>query len=193
MFEPLMFRSRLEMSKNLCKHTPIMGGCPSVKGNNALNVEQASTWDRGKAAYIAFTLLTLLIIAVLVDISLYQQKSEIKNLANLVSFACRPFSSNQTFTIDVAVNLTDNMDQDEAIMVAFEVYERIIRFYASIPASFSTTAYVSADGSWLVKFDMAYPISSYCAQRLHLRTRVIRERFVANINPFVRTVEYGLV
>jgi len=161
-----------------------------MKGNTALDVGQAPTLNRGRAVFIAFAVLTLLIVSALVSISLHEQKSTKNNLANLISFTCRPSSSNQTFTINVGVNLTDNMNQDEAIVVAFKVYERSISMPVNPTASFSLTAHECADGIWLVEFNMAYTISSYCAQRRHVFTRILREIFVATINPFLRTVVY---
>jgi len=161
-----------------------------MKSNGALNVRQAPTWNKGKAVFIAFALLTLLIISALVDISLHQQTPATKNL---VSFTCHTSPGNQTFTIDVDVNLTDNMDQDEAIRVAVKVYAKSIPLYANPPASFSTTTLEGADGIWLVEFDTAYTFSSYCAQNIHVMTRILRERFVAIINPFAHTVMYTIM
>jgi len=165
-----------------------------VKGDNALNVGQAQARYRGKTGFVAFALLiTLLIVSVLVGISLHRQEPPTDNLANLVSFTCRPSLGNQTFTVDVAVNLTDNMDQDEAIRVAIKVYEGYTGSNARLPASYSWAVYMSEDGTWIVEFDNTYTITkSYCAPR-GPRTRLLHVIFEVTINPFARTVVYRLV
>jgi len=164
-----------------------------VKGSNTSNLEQAQAWYRGKTGFIVFALLALLIVSVLVDISLYQQKPPTDNLANRVSFTCRPSLGNQTFTVDVEVNLTDNMDQDEAIRVAIKVYERYTGSNARLPASYSWAVYMREDGTWTVEFDTTYTITkSYCAPR-GPRTRLLHVIFEVTINPFARTVVYWLL
>jgi len=162
-----------------------------VKGNDDIKDGRALPSNRRRGFFIAFALLALLFIFVIVDTYLYQQNQPTNNPADLVSFVCRSSSSNQTFTIDVDVNLTDNMNQDEAIRVALEAYVRSVSLHVNPSASFSATTLECVNGIWLVEFDMAYPISSYCAQRLHVMTRVKREKFLALINPFVHTVEYA--
>jgi len=162
-----------------------------VKGNDDIKARLPLPSNRRRGFLIAFALLALLFISVIVDNYLYQQNQRANNPADLVSFVCRSSSSNQTFTIDADVNLTDNMDQDEAILVALKVFVRSVPLQVNPSASFSATTLECTDGIWLVEFDMAYPISSYCAQGLHVRTWIKREKFVAAINPFVHTVVYA--
>jgi len=170
-----------------------------VKGDNALNIRQALARYRSKTGFIAFALLTtLLTVSVLVGVSLYSQKPPTNNLANPVSFTCYPSSSNQTFTIEIEANLTDGMDQDEALRVATRVFERNIHSHQRSPTSCSSTAFVRTDGIWIVEFDTVYTSTSYCTSYRdayycacrHLGTRFIHEYFEVIINPFVQTVVY---
>lgn len=161
-----------------------------MKGDEYLKADLTLASNKRKGFFIAFALLALLLIFILVDSSLYQQNQTSDNPANLVSFLCHSSSSNQTFTINVDVDLTDNMDQDEAIKVAFKVLEqsRGLRATSSASAYFSWAAHMNDDGTWVVKFYLFSSVTkSYCARRM---TYIYSEKFVVVINPSSRTVVY---
>jgi len=182
--------SELEMYKLLC-NTSHVRSVPLLKGNDAEKDGHARAWYRRKIGFIVFALLiTLLLGSVFVGISLYHQNLPPNNLA---SFTCRLSSSNQTFTIDVEVDLIDGMDKDEAIKTATKVFDKISQISTqSSPTTFSSTAYVHEDGSWTVEFDVVYmDTSNFIPGHSGLNTRVSHVKLEMVINPFDQTVVYS--
>lgn len=165
-----------------------------MKDNDDENVEQTPPWYKRKTGFIALSLLAILVIvSILVGVSLYHQKPPTDGATNLVSFTCCLTSSNKTFTVAAEVNLTDGMDQDEAIKVATKVFEKEAHSISEAPISFSQTASVSENGVWMISLYRVYTSTGYFEPgHSGLNTRIVRERFEATINPFDCTVVYRL-
>jgi hypothetical protein len=155
---------------------------------------EAKAWYQGKTVFIAFALLTTLtVVSVLVDIFLYRHTPSVNNQANFVVFTCYIFPSNQTFTLDVEVNLGDGIDQDEAIRVATKAHAYVVNMSQKARSnifprlvSSSSTAYVHENGIWRVKLEMAYTRDYYCNRAWFSSMRL--EEFEATIDPTVHTV-----
>ena len=136
------------------------------------NVGKMHPWYRGKKGFILFTVaITLLTFPIVIGVSSYFQKPETNKPT---SFTCRYNSSNQTFAVSAEIDLTDGMNQDEAVKVATEVFK------ASVGAQYQLrTASANEQGMWTVEFDWGYPGES------------LGHWFEAIINPFDRTAAYN--
>ena len=143
-------------------------------------------WSRRKIGLVVAVILLFLVISALVSISLFRQLSQPNDssadnsssannsLTNTpVIFTVRSNSSGQTFTIIVQINLTDGMDQDEAVIVATKV------FNATMTAQYAVRS-VSVDDQfvWTVEFRWGY------------QGEPLGHWFRAVINPIDRTVVY---
>lgn len=135
-------------------------------------------------------LLGLIFASVIVGVSFYRLPSRTDELARIVSFTCSRYMGNGTFAVDVVANLSDGMDQDEALRVAARVLERVVErgTYTRPPEAYSLSAYVHDAGIWTVELDVAYTNAYYC--RRFLFARIIHERFAVHINPIERTAVY---
>lgn len=110
-----------------------------------------------------------------------------------VIFTCHLSSGDQTFTIDVDVNPTDGMDQDEAIRVNTKVFEKVSPSdKLGTPQSFKIRVCANEDGVWTVEFDVAYEkiriLKSDAVTRTHLI--ILAMRIKVAINPLDQTVIY---
>lgn len=162
----------------------------SVRGNRALNVGQARAWYRRKTKFIAFGLLsTIVALSVLVSIPLYHQKPTTNSLASLVNFTCSS-SSNQTFIVDVEVNLTDGMNQDEAISVVAKAYEGARGYSVRLATRSISGAYIGENGFWTVEFHITYTRRKYYFGSC-FGISVLHEHFYATVNPIHHTVLYS--
>lgn len=151
--------------------------------------DRVMAWCRGKTGLIAFAL-CIAFVLVLVGISLSNQASPKNNLA---SFDCR-FSSS-TFSIEVKVELSDGMDQDEATSVAVSALKEVLVVNSKERiGSFGSSADLDSDGLWAVKLKLTHTITSW--QPGHwgsIPTAVTSRSFEAIIDPINRTVECSFV
>jgi regulatory protein YycI of two-component signal transduction system YycFG len=156
------------------------------------NTDEAETmphkmgWSKRKIIFVVAVILVFLVVSALAGISLHQQlpqpnDSSTNNqpLANdslpitPVLFTVHLNSSGQVFTTAVKINLTDGMDQDEAVEVATDV------FNATINAQYSVKSVsMDKDSVWTVEFRWGY------------QGEPLGHWFKAVINPIDRTVVY---
>lgn len=141
---------------------------------------------------IAFAL-CIAIILVFVGISFVNQAS-VKN--NLESFSCR-FSSGSTFLIDVEVELSDGMDQGEAINVATCALNRIqVVDSKEQIGTIETSADVDRDGVWTVKLKCMHIIDGNwmrSAEHVPVGTMTTLRSYEVIIDPINRTVEDSML
>lgn len=166
-----------------------------MRGGNVHESRHVLTWLRGSAFFITFGLLSLFIVVALLEISLQQQNALTNNSVSIVNFVVRKVTGNQTFTVGVGVNLSDGMDEDEAVKVATKVYERsnmYERQLGQLPPDYITlsTTHMSEDGTWKVEFHMVSLTAFYCSRNF-MYSRIQREYFWAVINPSNNAVEYA--
>jgi len=153
--------------------------------------ERIAAWCRGRTGLIALTLCVAFIL-VFVGISLINQAS-LKN--NLESFDCRHSSSSQAFSIEVEVELSDGMDQDEAVSTAVSAMEKVLFANPEMQIGiFGMSADLDRDGLWLVKLKLAQTITTwYPGHWGVMGSMVIWNFFEAIIDPINRTVVYSFV
>jgi len=112
--------------------------------------EHARAWYRGSKRLIAFSLCTAFVF-VFVGVSLVNQASP---KINLTSFNCCLFSGNQTFSINVEVELSNGMDQNEAINVATNALNKILVINLNEQIeSFGSSANLDPGGVWTVRLN----------------------------------------
>lgn len=138
-------------------------------------VQQA--WYRGKIGFsLAVSLITVIFLSIIVGVSSPRQKTLTEGTTNnslrTVNFTCSCYFLNNTFTVAVEVNLTDGMNQDEAIKVANKVFEVTIG-QAGQPHQFRSAS-VDEDGIWTIELTWNFG-----------------HWFEAVINPFNKTVVYN--
>jgi len=161
------------------------------EGDFALSNWQAWISSKAKTRRVMLPLLGLIFASVIVGVSFYRQPSRTDELARIVSFTCSRYMGNGTFAVDVVANLSDGMDQDEALRVAAKILERVVlkqEMYTRPPEAYSLSAYVHDAGIWTVELDVSYANAYYC--RRFLFARIVHERFEVHINPIERTAVY---
>lgn len=149
---------------------------------------RVSAWCRRKARLIALTLCVALVL-VFVSVSFSNQALP---KSNLVSFDCHISSSGQTFSIEVEVELSDGMDQEEATSVAIIAFkEKVVGEFSPEEhlLSLGSNAILGSDGLWTVK--LKYTHMRYGLPPTHDKPTIVetQESFEAIINPINRTVE----
>lgn len=125
--------------------------------NGAQRSEQRRIWYKSRIGFVVFTvLIALIIMSVFAGASLYSQQNQAND--NLVCFVCQSSRSNQSFTITADVNLTDNMDQNEAIKIAAKLFAKIIEplLARGYKLEYLNTHVSLEDEIWTVKLDYAY-------------------------------------
>jgi len=152
--------------------------------------ERATAWCKGKTGLIVFSL-CIAFICVFVGISLSNQASP-KN--NLESFNCRFSSGNMTFSIEVEVDLSDGMDQGEAVNVATCALNRILVVNSEERiGSIESSADLDPNGLWTVKVRCTHSITTWMPGHWGtIGTATSLKSFEAIIDPINRTVEYSL-
>jgi len=112
---------------------------------------------------------------------------------NLISFVCSTSSSNQAFTVNANINLTNGMDQDEAIEVASKVLLEISQ--QSVGKSLqllSTNSTHDEKGIWTIAFTYGAP--AHDANRTYGGSEAIpriEKTLTLTVNPFDQTVKYN--
>jgi hypothetical protein len=85
--------------------------------------QKKNVWYRSRSRLAASAIvLTLMVICVVVGFSFYNQSA---TGGEPTSFSCHSALGGETFTLAVGINITDGMDQAEAVAVASQVYSRI--------------------------------------------------------------------
>jgi len=175
-----------------------------LKTNTAENNRQTQVRYRVKIGFIASVTLMTAFLSALVSNSLLHQKPPINNLA---SFTCGLASSNQTFTIDVEVDLKDGMDQNEAIRVAAKAFNKatescppfeLARCSDALMLGFDLDACTLEGGIWTVRLHLVHINLDYeglartqdLTRRRATGTRLLHEYFELVINPFDQTIVY---
>jgi len=182
---------RLKSSK--MRFITMIGGCLLKSRRNELGVHKLER-HRGKILFIASGVLTvLLIVSILAFLSLQSQKPQTNT--NVIFTYCSSLSG-ETFTITTDINLTDGMDQGEAIKVATKVFEKVFDPGAHYQLeSLQINSALHESGIWAVRFDWSYvsrdlPSITHAGEYQHLDTKLLRGSFVMMINSFDQTV-YG--
>lgn len=154
-------------------------------GNGLSNRERVAAWCRSKKVIIA-VVLCIAFIFVFVGIFLSNQASP---KSNFESFNCLSSSSGQAFSIDVEVELSDGMDQNEAVNVATCALKSI---RAVDPEArevyFGSSANLGLDGLWTVKLEWTNVLHTFPPGHWSPTFLVISESFEALIDPANRTV-----
>lgn len=166
-------------------------GIMHLLSNKAETSERAKAWYRGKTGFTVIMLFISVIIAsALVGVYLYGHRPQTNNLT---CFTCFFASSDQTFTIDLDVNLTDGMDQNEAIKVATEVFFKVAEMTYKRDVSITESlAHVREEGTWTVGIDYVEFVVTEPVHQTHLaRFSPIPGYFEAVINPFDHTIAYS--
>jgi len=157
------------------------------KSNDAEKVSRLNTG--GKIGFTGSVLLIgILIVTVLVGIMLYLHKPQTNSLA---SFTCLS-SRDERFTIALEVNLTDGMNQDEAIRVATEVFKKVSKMNAKeAPSIFRSGAFMREDETWTVWFEYVEEIFTVPVHQTPFKySQLIFGHFEVAINPFDHTIMY---
>lgn len=145
---------------------------PSTSSIRMKDVGKMQPWYKNKKGFILLTVaIALLTFFIVTGVIFHFQKPETNKPT---SFTCRYDSSNETFAVAVEIDLTDGMNQDEAVKVATEVFK------VSVGGQYELRT-VTADeqGLWTVEFGWGYPGES------------LGHWFEGVINPFDRTVTYN--
>lgn len=166
-----------------------------LKSSDAQNsAPQKKVWYRSKIVFVAFvTVFALLAALMYVGITSLIQEPLVNNL---VCFTCRPSTGNQTFAVMVEVNVTDGMDQDEAIKVANKVFGKGFELDPNYDLrSVSIERMSDEHGIWLVDFYVVYTTTQQTSgggRREHAwEGRTLHGYFKVVINPFDQTAVYS--
>jgi len=146
-------------------------------------------WMTGKVALIIVgVLIGLFVVSVYFASSLRPESPA----EGLICFTCRSFSGNQTFTVYVRVNVTDGMDEGEAVGVATKVVGEMLR--TDIKAelgSLSAKATQNDEGIWTVDFDLVYYVTRTPGKDHAWEGAILRRSFTVSVNPFNQTAVYS--
>lgn len=158
--------------------------------NNAENRGQPQAWYRGKKVLIALTVIAAMLAISVYYIGAFLQPQ--KTQANAITrFSGRASSSNETFTLDVEVDLVNGMDRLEALEVAKAAFSRVSQIDPERKlVSFESRTFVQEDGVWVVEMNLIYRTDEvFRDSRLgDVETKFDHERFDVVIDPFNRTV-----
>jgi hypothetical protein len=162
-----------------------------LKEENVTGSMRKPIWKRRRTRFlVSATAIAFLTILTLEGILNYWSPTAD---GNLVCFVCNPSSSNQAFLVNANINLTDGMNQNEAMEVASKVLFGISQQTAGPSLQLlSVNCSHDEEGIWTAEFTLGAPV--YDASRTYggseatphaLRTCVMA------INPFDRTVKYN--
>jgi hypothetical protein len=143
-------------------------------------------WSRRKIVLVVAAILVFLVVSAFVGTSLHQQLSRPSDSSTNnqppandsltiapVLFTAHLNSSSQTFTTAVQINLTDGLNQDEAIEIATAVFNTIVNAQYAVKS-----ASVDENSVWTVEFRWGY------------QSEPLGHWFKAVINPIDRTAVY---
>lgn len=156
-------------------------------GNSRIeNNGHAEAWFRSKKGLIILAILIVCIFVVL--LSVLNPKN------NLTYFTCSPLGFAQVFTVSANVNLTDGMDQHEAIEVATEVFDRAVPVdkKAGVQSLDVKTYKQDENGTWTVEISYIYSVTTTVIQHFPHYTIFHSETLKTIINPFSKTVDYTI-
>jgi hypothetical protein len=147
--------------------------------------QKKNVWYRRRSGIAASAIvLTLLAICVVVGFSFYNQSG---TGGEPISFFCHTALGDGAFILAVGINITDGMDQAEAVAVAGQVYSRICDSRGEVELR---RAEPGTNGTWTVEYCCLIDIQRPGCTNPSGHTIVSKfYRFI--INPFDRTVEYG--
>jgi len=157
-----------------------------LENNSRQDGEQKRIWQR-KRSLISASVIILLVVVAFAGISYFWFHPAI---GDLVSFTCRPSSDNQTIIIYAKVNLTDGMDQEEAMEVANKVFLEAYKQPTErwVLQSFYADPTYDKKGEWIVSFACVY--TSPFAHHGGEGSAVLRRSFTVTINPANQTATY---
>ena len=167
-----------------------------MENNNSRGDVQKPIWKRRGIRYlVSSAAIALLIFLAFEGISLFWPHPA---AGNLVSFVCSPSSSDQAFIVSARINLSDGMDQDEAMEVANKVFLGISQqpidrsIGQSAPQLLNTRIKCDEKGIWTVEFIFVIPLRE--ANRAYGGSEAIprvHKTYAITINPFDQTVRKG--
>jgi len=151
---------------------------------------QVSFWRKRRTKFlVSAAVIVLLVVLAFAGIFLFW-----KSFAegNLVSFVCSPSSNGQAFVVNARINLTDGMNQNEAMEVASKVLPAIsLQGPGGLLQLLSADSACDEEGIWTVKFTFGSPPPD--ASRTYSGSEAMRHvlrTVVVTINPFRQTVKY---
>jgi hypothetical protein len=157
-----------------------------LENNNSQGSVQKPIWQRKRTRFLVFAAaIALLIVLAFEGISLFWPHPA---GGNLVSFVCSPSSSNQAFIVNAKINLTDGMDQDEAMEVANKV---LLGISQQTPQLLYTKSNHDEKGMWTVEFIYIYTMPY--GKNLYndgMGSSIARKSLTVTIDPFDQTVKY---
>ena len=162
-----------------------------LRKNSPDSREHVRAWYKGSKGLIVLSL-CIAFILVFVGVFLNNRASP---RSNLTSFDCRSSSGNQAFSISVEVELSNGMDQNEAVNVATSALNKMLVVNSEERiGSFGSSADLGRDGVWTVRLKWTRITESYFAG-VHPgstvpQTQMTSGSFEAIIDPINRTVIY---
>jgi hypothetical protein len=158
-----------------------------LENNSRQDSEQKPIWQRKKSLITSASVMILLAVVAFASISYFWPHQA---MGDLVSFTCRPSSDNETIIIYARVNLTDGMDQEEAMEVANKVFLEAFNQPTErwVLQSFYVNSVHDEKGEWTVSFACVY--TSPFAHHGGEGAAVLRRSFTVAINPVNQTATY---
>jgi hypothetical protein len=164
--------------------------------NKSMRVnENPEVWYKRKAGLIVLALLSGALICVPMGLYLNLRMSQTRALTR---FTCYPTlgNNNGTFTISVDVNLTNGMSQNEAVLVAETVLNKLVleKNTEEQLLNLKVSATVGDNGIWSVRFDWDVQRIGYFPGAHPYGPKymiMIHEYFEATVDPSRQTVVYG--
>ncbi len=149
-----------------------------MRDNNVVKSSRKGAWFRGTAGFfLSVALITSVVFLTLVGIQVLSQKPYENNASNdLIAFSCHPSWDGEAITIVVNINLTDGMNQDEAVLVANTLFDKAL---GQVVLHQLKSAEVDELGIWKVELTWGYS------------TEDLGHWFEAGIDPFNRTIVYN--
>jgi hypothetical protein len=160
----------------------------TIKGTEKKN------WSRRRSRFLILTVLIALFSVT--GIAVFSLSTQTASRSEMVSFSCHPPSCSETFTIAVDINLTDGMNRDEALAVAYQAYYNAFEERGQLEIRL---AQQDENGTWTIEYcclvDLSRPGCD--TNRLYYGSNnraghtitAIFYRFV--IDPLEQTVTYG--
>lgn len=163
-----------------------------LRKNSLDSREHVKARYRGSKGLIVL-LLCIAFILVFVGVFLNSQASP---RSNPTSFDCRSSSGAQTFSINAEVELSNGMDQNEAVNVATIALSKVLVINSEERiGSFGSSADLGRDGVWAVRLKWTRVTDSFFTG-VHPgstvpQTQMISGSFEAIVDPVNRTVVYS--
>lgn len=163
-----------------------------MENNDDGSSGQKPLWQQKKIRIlVSATAIALIALLVFEGISLFLfHQAE----GNFVSFVCNRSFSSQVFIVNANINLTDGMDQEEAMEVASKVVLEISQQSSEQSLRFLFTNSTN-DGKGIWTIEYANEVHVFDAGRTYGGSEAIphtQKTLTMTINPFDQTVKYDV-